>query len=142
MAAIGGGALAVAVSLLAGPGVGIVAGGLGGPALLALASAGVGRLVLLDDDAVETSNLNRQPLFGQGDLGTRKAAVAARRLGQLFPGVKVDAQDRRFDDASAFDPLPPSATRPRATGLPPCELAASSPARISGTPCASRSDVS
>lgn len=79
------------------------AGGLGGPALLALAGAGVGRLVLLDDDVVESSNLNRQPLFGQGDLGTRKAAAAARRLGQLFPNVKIDAQDRRFDDASAYE---------------------------------------
>ncbi|HEX7489251.1 MAG TPA: HesA/MoeB/ThiF family protein [Anaeromyxobacteraceae bacterium] len=81
----------------------IGAGGLGGPALLVLAAAGVGRLVLLDDDAVESSNLNRQPLFGQRDLGARKAVAAARRLGQLFPSVKVDARDRRFDDATAYE---------------------------------------
>lgn len=80
----------------------IGAGGLGGPALLALASAGVGRLVVVDDDAVEPSNLHRQPLFGANDLGARKAAVAARRLGQLFPAVRVEPHDRRFDDASAF----------------------------------------
>jgi molybdopterin/thiamine biosynthesis adenylyltransferase len=78
-------------------------GGLGGPALLALASAGVGRLVLVDDDAVDLSNLHRQPLFGAGDVGQRKAVVAARRIGQLFPGVKLEPHDRRFDDASALD---------------------------------------
>src|SRR5512142_2017098 len=75
----------------------IGAGGLGGPALLALASAGVGRLVVVDDDAVETSNLNRQPLFAEADVGQRKAAAAARRLARSFPGVHVEALDRRFD---------------------------------------------
>jgi molybdopterin/thiamine biosynthesis adenylyltransferase len=81
----------------------IGAGGLGGPALLALGSAGVGRLVLVDDDAVDPSNLHRQPLFGAADVGQRKAVVAARRLGQLFPAVKLEAHDRRFDDASALE---------------------------------------
>jgi molybdopterin/thiamine biosynthesis adenylyltransferase len=79
------------------------AGGLGGPALLVLAAAGVGRLVVVDDDAVETSNLNRQPLFGEADLGARKAAAAAARLGRLFPSVKVEALDRRFDAGVALD---------------------------------------
>ena len=79
----------------------IGAGGLGGPALLVLASAGIGRLVLVEDDAVETSNLNRQPLFGEGDLGARKAAAAAARLGALFPSLRVDARDQRFDPESA-----------------------------------------
>jgi molybdopterin-synthase adenylyltransferase len=79
----------------------IGAGGLGGPALLTLASAGVGRLVLVDDDAVETSNLNRQPLFAESDVGERKAVAAARRLARLFPAVKLTALDRRFDEASA-----------------------------------------
>lgn len=79
------------------------AGGLGGPALLALGASGVGRLVLVDDDAVETSNLNRQPLFGEADVGARKAAVAARRLQRLYPGVAVEPHDRRFDAGSAID---------------------------------------
>jgi molybdopterin/thiamine biosynthesis adenylyltransferase len=78
------------------------AGGLGGPALLTLAAAGVGRLVLLDDDAVESSNLNRQPLFGEAEVGERKAVAAARRLRRLFPAVNVEAVDRRFDDAGAL----------------------------------------
>ncbi|OFX24059.1 MAG: thiamine biosynthesis protein ThiF, partial [Anaeromyxobacter sp. RBG_16_69_14] len=81
----------------------IGAGGLGGPVLLTLASAGVGRLLLVDDDAVESSNLNRQPLFVDADIGARKAAAAARRLARLFPTVKVEALDRRFDDASALE---------------------------------------
>ncbi len=79
----------------------IGAGGLGGPALLGLAAAGVGRLVLADGDAVETSNLARQPLFGEADLGRRKAEVAAARLRLLFPSVEVEALDGRFDPGSA-----------------------------------------
>jgi len=77
-------------------------GGLGGPALLVLASAGV-RLVLLDDDAVETSNLNRQPLFGERELGQRKAAAAARRLRDLFPSAVVEALDQRFHGEAAVE---------------------------------------
>ena len=79
----------------------IGAGGLGGPALLVLAAGGVGRIVLVEDDAVETSNLARQPLFGEGDLGARKAAVAAERLRALFPKLAVDARDGRFDAGNA-----------------------------------------
>jgi molybdopterin-synthase adenylyltransferase len=78
-------------------------GGLGGPALLALAGAGVGRVVLVDDDSVETSNLNRQPLFGEADIGQRKAAAAARRLGRMFPAARIEALGRRFDESSAAE---------------------------------------
>jgi molybdopterin/thiamine biosynthesis adenylyltransferase len=81
----------------------IGAGGLGGPALLALAGSGVGRVTVLDDDSVETSNLNRQPLFGEADVGERKAAAAARRLRQLFPAARVEALDLRFDGSSAAE---------------------------------------
>jgi molybdopterin/thiamine biosynthesis adenylyltransferase len=79
----------------------IGAGGLGGPALLGLAAAGVGRLALADGDGVETSNLARQPLFGEADLGRRKAEAAAARLRHLFPSVQVEALDGRFDRGSA-----------------------------------------
>lgn len=79
----------------------IGAGGLGGPALLGLAAAGVGRLVVVDGDAVESSNLARQPLFGEADLGARKAVAAAARLQRLYPSVAVEAVDGRFDAASA-----------------------------------------
>ena len=77
------------------------AGGLGGPALLVLAAGGVGRILLVEDDVVETSNLNRQPLFGEADLGTRKAPAAAARLRALFPGVEIETRDVRFGPANA-----------------------------------------
>ncbi len=79
------------------------AGGLGGPALLTLAAAGVGRLVIVEDDAVDTSNLNRQPLFKEADVGERKARVAAARLRALYPSVAVDPRDERFDAANAVE---------------------------------------
>lgn len=79
----------------------IGAGGLGGPALLGLAAAGVGRLVVVDGDAVESSNLARQPLFGEADLGRRKVEAAAHRLQRLFPHVAVEPVDGRFDEGSA-----------------------------------------
>jgi molybdopterin/thiamine biosynthesis adenylyltransferase len=78
------------------------AGGLGGPAALVLAAAGA-RLVVVDDDAVESSNLNRQPLFGEADLGARKAVAAARRLSRLFPAARVEAIDGRFTPGNAGD---------------------------------------
>jgi molybdopterin/thiamine biosynthesis adenylyltransferase len=79
----------------------IGAGGQGGPALLVLAAGGVGRLVVVDDDAVESSNLNRQPLFREEDLGRRKALVAAARLRALHPDLAVEGLDRRFTAADA-----------------------------------------
>jgi len=81
----------------------IGAGGLGGPALLTLAAGGVGRLVVVDDDLVETSNLNRQPLFGEPDLGQPKAAVAAARLLALHPTLEVTPLARRFEAGEAVE---------------------------------------
>jgi molybdopterin/thiamine biosynthesis adenylyltransferase len=81
----------------------IGAGGVGGPALLTLAAGGVGRLVVVESDVVETSNLARQPLFKEADVGARKAAAAAARLRALFPSVAIDARDGRFDAANALE---------------------------------------
>jgi molybdopterin/thiamine biosynthesis adenylyltransferase len=66
-----------------------------------LAAGGVGRLLVVDDDAVESSNLNRQPLFREEDLGRRKALVAAARLQALHPELVVEGLDRRFTAADA-----------------------------------------
>ena len=59
------------------------AGGLGSLSSLYLAAAGVGHLVIVDNDSVELSNLNRQLVHGEASLGKPKTASAADRLGQL-----------------------------------------------------------
>ena len=69
-------------------------GGLGCWAAYALASAGVGRLVVVDGDRVELINLNRQILFGADDLGRPKATAAAERLRAYAPSAEVVAVDR------------------------------------------------
>lgn len=73
-------------------------GGLGSPVALYLAAAGVGRLVLVDHDHVELSNLQRQILHGQADIGRRKVESARDRLLQLNPDVEVEMVDAALDD--------------------------------------------
>lgn len=65
------------------------AGGLGSPALLYLAAAGVGRLAVSDFDSVDETNLQRQVLFTTADIGHPKAAAAARHLAALNPETEV-----------------------------------------------------
>jgi molybdopterin/thiamine biosynthesis adenylyltransferase/rhodanese-related sulfurtransferase len=72
------------------------AGGLGSPIALYLAAAGVGKLVLVDFDRVEESNLQRQILYGQRDLGRLKVEVAAERLRQTNPLIEIEARAERF----------------------------------------------
>ncbi len=79
------------------------AGGLGCPALLYLAAAGVGRIVLVDDDRVDVSNLQRQVLYAAEDAGLPKAGAAARRLRALNPLVAVEARAVRFDRRNALE---------------------------------------
>jgi molybdopterin/thiamine biosynthesis adenylyltransferase len=66
------------------------AGGLGAPAALYLAAAGVGRIVLIDHDVVSLSNLQRQILYEADDVGAIKVDVAARRLAGINPHVAVE----------------------------------------------------
>ncbi len=79
-------------------------GALGSPAALYLAAAGVGRLTLIDDDAVSLDNLPRQPLHDEGALGAGKAQSAARRLSLLNGAVQCRALRRRLvpDNAGAL----------------------------------------
>src|SRR5690554_4739722 len=69
----------------------IGAGGLGCPAISYLAAAGVGRLGIVDGDKVSASNLNRQILFGQANLGQNKAMAAAEHIRHQYPDLLVKA---------------------------------------------------
>jgi len=73
------------------------AGGLGSPAALYLAAAGVGSLTIVDHDRVEPSNLQRQVLYDTADVGAPKAEVAARRLRALNPAIRVEPHVLRLD---------------------------------------------
>ena len=77
------------------------AGGLGSPAALYLAAAGVGTLGLVDFDRVDISNLQRQILFGTQDIGRSKVEVARERLSALAPDLRIEAYDERLDSSNA-----------------------------------------
>jgi len=73
-------------------------GGLGSPVALYLAAAGVGKLILADDDVVELSNLQRQIVHANAALGQAKAASAKASLAAINPGVEVEAIAERIGD--------------------------------------------
>ena len=77
-------------------------GGVGGPAALYLAAAGIGTLVLIDDDAVTLSNLQRQVQFGMDDLGAPKVEAAKAGLGRLNPHVTIEAVQARLAPDNAL----------------------------------------
>jgi molybdopterin/thiamine biosynthesis adenylyltransferase/rhodanese-related sulfurtransferase/molybdopterin converting factor small subunit len=81
------------------------AGGLGSPASLYLAAAGVGTLGLVDFDVVDASNLQRQVIYSTRDVGRRKLEAAAERLTALNPGVRVIAHETSLTSANALDIL-------------------------------------
>ena len=74
----------------------IGAGGLGSPAALYLAAAGVGRIGIVDDDLVDASNLQRQVLHSTGELGQSKTESARRTLEELNPDVQVVTYEERL----------------------------------------------
>jgi molybdopterin-synthase adenylyltransferase len=77
------------------------AGGLGAPAALYLAAAGVGEIAIADPDTVALSNLQRQILFGTADVGAPKVERAADRLHEINPHVRVDPIDEALTEANA-----------------------------------------
>ena len=83
------------------------AGGLGAPAALYLAAAGVGEIGLVDFDAVDLSNLQRQVLYTTQDVGRPKLAAAKARIESLNPGVKVVPHEVRLSSENALEVLKP-----------------------------------
>ena len=77
------------------------AGGLGSPAALYLAAAGVGTIGLVDFDAVDGTNLHRQILYGTADVGTPKLTAAAVRLRDQNPHVRLELHEESFGVANA-----------------------------------------
>jgi len=81
------------------------AGGLGLPASVYLAAAGVGTLRIIDHDVIEKSNLHRQILFSEADVGRSKAEVAGERLRLVNPYVEVDPLKKKLDSSNALELL-------------------------------------
>ena len=73
------------------------AGGIGSPSIQYLGAAGVGRLILIDDDTVEPSNLQRQTIFTTADTGIAKVDAAAAAVNRINPHVSVDTYCQRID---------------------------------------------
>ena len=78
-------------------------GGLGAPLGLYLAAAGVGRIGLVDFDVVDTTNLQRQVLFGTSDVGRPKTEAAAERLRNLNPDIRIDTFETQLTSANALE---------------------------------------
>jgi len=81
------------------------AGGLGTPSATYLAAAGVGRIGIVDFDVIEKSNLHRQVLYSEKDVGKSKADTAKARLLEVNPYITVEVHKERLDSTNALDIL-------------------------------------
>jgi adenylyltransferase/sulfurtransferase len=79
------------------------AGGLGSPALMYLAAAGVGTLGIVEFDTVDESNLQRQIIHGQRDIGKSKAISAKEKIAEINPNVKVIVHELRLDTDNVME---------------------------------------
>lgn len=79
------------------------AGGLGSPTLMYLAAAGVGTLGIVEFDTVDESNLQRQIIHGQSDIGKSKALSAKEKIAEINPNVKVVTHEVRLDNTNVKD---------------------------------------
>ena len=80
-------------------------GGLGSPIAMYLAAAGIGHLVLVDDDVVEISNLQRQIAHGNADIGLSKVESAKQTIQQLNPEIKITTHAERLDAQKLSDEI-------------------------------------
>jgi adenylyltransferase/sulfurtransferase len=79
------------------------AGGLGSPLGMYLAAAGIGKIGIADFDTVSYSNLQRQVLFSEGDVGQSKAEIAKERLLEINPGIEVKSYNIKLTSDNAID---------------------------------------
>jgi sulfur-carrier protein adenylyltransferase/sulfurtransferase len=79
------------------------AGGLGSPALMYLAAAGVGTLGIVEFDTVDESNLQRQIIHGQSDIGKSKAVSAKEKIAEINPFVNVILHETRLDNSNVME---------------------------------------
>lgn len=79
------------------------AGGLGSPALMYLAAAGVGTLGIVEFDTVDVSNLQRQIIHGQSDIGRSKAESARESVREINPLINVNIHELRLDSSNVMD---------------------------------------
>src|SRR2546423_4751984 len=79
------------------------AGGLGSPVAMYLAAAGVGTLGIVDFDVVDETNLQRQIIHGQSDIGRPKAESARDTIAEINPNVNVVLHQVRLDSSNAFE---------------------------------------
>jgi len=79
------------------------AGGLGSPALMYLAAAGIGTLGIVEFDTVDESNLQRQIIHGQSDIGKSKAESARAKISEINPYVKVITHETRLDTSNVME---------------------------------------
>ena len=79
------------------------AGGLGSPALMYLAAAGVGTLGIVEFDTVDVSNLQRQIIHGQSDIGKSKAESARESVREINPLIQVNIHELRLDSSNVMD---------------------------------------
>jgi molybdopterin/thiamine biosynthesis adenylyltransferase len=110
-------------------------GGLGSPAALYLAAAGVGTLVLIDGDRLDVSNLQRQILYNAAEVGQLKAECADRRLRALWPGLKTRVESRHLAAETAGEQLAGVDVIVEATDRVAAKLMTARVARALGKPC-------
>ena len=81
----------------------IGAGGLGSSVIQYLSAAGVGKIGIVDDDKVELSNLNRQLIYGENDLGKSKVDAAKNYISKLNPSIEIETYKIRIDEKNLPD---------------------------------------